>query len=175
MVLIWLLNIFKTLLFAVTVCRQILQQLPIKRKIQFPDVEEKCRAVSAASGCSSYGGGLFDSECCSSSYLSRWGIFISSWRDWSDSFSVKPVMIISLWAPDTLENGTESSAVLDCVYNFTEQVLVVGWLAQCFVCWFGDWMVVWSVGCSIDWLVSFEVCWSVGCWVNWWLLDLIVY
>jgi len=35
--------------------------------------------------------------------------------------AVKPVMIISLWAPDTLENGTESSAVLDCVYNFTEQ------------------------------------------------------
>ena len=78
MVLVWLLNIFKTLLFAVTVCRQILQQLPIKRKIQFPDVEEKCSAVSAASGCSSYGGGLFDSECCSSSYLSRWDIFISS-------------------------------------------------------------------------------------------------
>ena len=32
-------------------------------------------------------------------------------------------MIISLWVPDTLENGTESSAVLDCVYNYTEQVL----------------------------------------------------
>ena len=31
-------------------------------------------------------------------------------------------MIISLWVPDTLENGTESSAVLDCVYNYTEQV-----------------------------------------------------
>jgi len=30
-------------------------------------------------------------------------------------------MIISLWVPDTLENGTESSAVLDCVYNYTEQ------------------------------------------------------
>ena len=35
---------------------------------------------------------------------------------------VKPVMIISMWVPDTVENGTESSAVLDCVYNFTEQV-----------------------------------------------------
>ena len=31
-------------------------------------------------------------------------------------------MIISMWVPDTVENGTESSAVLDCVYNFTEQV-----------------------------------------------------
>jgi len=35
--------------------------------------------------------------------------------------AVKPVMIISMWVPDTVENGTESSAVLDCVYNFTEQ------------------------------------------------------
>ena len=53
-------------------------------------------------------------------------------------------MIISLWAPDTLENGTESGAVLDCVYNFTEQVLVVGWL----VCEFIVWMV--DVGCLVD-------------------------
>ena len=37
-------------------------------------------------------------------------------------FLVKPVMIITMWVPDTLENGTESSAVLDCVYNYTEQV-----------------------------------------------------
>ena len=153
MVLVWLLNIFKTLPFAVTVCRQILQQLPFKRKIQIPDVEQKWSAVNAASGCSSYGGGLFDSECCSSSYLSRWGIFSSScqWkRDWSDSFSVKPVMIISLWAPDTLENGTESSAVLDCVYNFTEQVLVVGWLSALFVGlmlgWLFDRLVVRLIG-----------------------------
>ena len=57
---------------------------------------------------------------------------------------MKPVMIISLWAPDTLENGTESSAVLDCVYNFTEQVLVVGWL----VCEFIVWMV--DVGFLVD-------------------------
>ena len=59
-------------------------------------------------------------------------------------------MIISLWAPDTLENGTESSAVLDCVYNFTEQVLVVGWLSAFFVGlmlgWLFDRLVVRLIG-----------------------------
>ena len=59
-------------------------------------------------------------------------------------------MIISLWAPDTLENGTESSAVLDCVYNFTEQVLVVGWLSALFVGlmlgWLFDRLVVRLIG-----------------------------
>jgi hypothetical protein len=35
---------------------------------------------------------------------------------------VTTVEILSLWVPDTLENGTASSAVLDCVYNYTQQV-----------------------------------------------------
>ena len=55
-------------------------------------------------------------------------------------------MIISLWAPDTLENGTESSAVLDCVYNFTEQVLVVDWLV--------GWLSALFVGLMIGWLID---------------------
>lgn len=36
---------------------------------------------------------------------------------------VASVMILSLWVPPTLENGTDSSAVLDCVYNYTQQDL----------------------------------------------------
>lgn len=36
-------------------------------------------------------------------------------------YTVTSVSILSLWVPDIVENGTESSAVLDCVYNFTEE------------------------------------------------------
>jgi len=31
------------------------------------------------------------------------------------------VHILGLWVPPTLENGSQSSAVLDCVYNYTQQ------------------------------------------------------
>ena len=165
MVLVWLLNIFKTLPFAVTVCRQILQQLPFKRKIQIPDVEQKWSAVNAASGCSSYGGGLFDSECCSSSYLSRWGIFSSSCQ-WIKRLKW---FLFSEACYDHLFVGTGHVGERDGEQRGARLCLqlhragVGGWLAQCFVCWFNAWMVVWSVGCSIDWLVSLEVGWSVGC------------
>ena len=63
-------------------------------------------------------------------------------------------MIISLWAPDTLENGTESSAVLDCVYNFTEQVLVVDWLV--------GWHSALFVGLVIGWLFDRLVVQLIG-------------
>ena len=63
-------------------------------------------------------------------------------------------MIISLWAPDTLENGTESSAVLDCVYNFTEQVLVVGRLV--------GWLSALFVGLVIGWLFDRLVVQLIG-------------
>ena len=63
-------------------------------------------------------------------------------------------MIISLWAPDTLENGTESSAVLDCVYNFTEQVLVVDWLV--------GWLSALFVGLVIGWLFDQLVVQLIG-------------
>jgi len=36
-------------------------------------------------------------------------------------YTVTSVSILSLWVPDIVENGTESSAALDCVYNFTEE------------------------------------------------------
>ena len=63
-------------------------------------------------------------------------------------------MIISLWAPDILENGTESSAVLDCVYNFTEQVLVVYWLV--------GWLSALFVGLVIGWLFDQLVVQLIG-------------
>ena len=63
-------------------------------------------------------------------------------------------MIISLWAPDTLENGTESSVVLDCVYNFTEQVLVVYWLV--------GWLSALFVGLVIGWLFDRLVVQLIG-------------
>ena len=175
MVLVWLLNIFKTLLFAVTVCRQILQQL--KRKIQFPDVEKKCSAVRAASGCSSYGGGLFDSECCSSSYLSRWGIFSSSCQ-WIKRlkwflFSEACYDHLFVGAGHVGERDGEQRGAGLCLQ--LHRAGTGGWLAHCFVCWFDDWVVDWLIGCSIDCLVSLKVCWSVGCWVNWWLLDISLY
>ena len=153
MVLVWLLNIFKTLLFTVTVCRQILQQLPIKRKIQIPDVEE-CGAVSAASGCSSYGGGLFDSECCSSSYLSRWGIFISScqWIKWF-LFSEACYDHLFVGAGHLGERDGEQRGARLCLQ--LHRAGVGGWLVGLVLC-----LLVW-------WL---DGVWSVVCWLIGWYL-----
>ena len=168
MVLVWLLNIFKTLLFAVTVCRQILQQLPIKRKIQFPDVEEKCSAVIAASGCSSYGGGLFDSECCSSSYLSRWGIFISSCQ-WIKRlkwflFSEACYDHLFVGAGHLGERDGEQRGARLCLQ--LHRAGVGGWLVGLMLCL----LVWWLDGCLIGWLFNWLVgifrglllCWLLG-------------